>query len=712
MNRAKRKSAPRPQAVVTAVPNQANRRRLLADIVIPTVVFLLTAIAFVPSLQNDFVNWDDFDSLINNSHYQGFGLAQLHWMFTTLFLGHYQPLTWLTWSLDYLLWGKDPFGFHLTNLLIHSVNAVLLYFIGRRFLQLAFSNLSNIEATYVSLAAAFAALVFALHPLRVESVAWITERRDVLSANLLFWTLICYLRAASVQEPHYARRRWMAGAMFFYVASLLSKATGMTLAVVLIILDMYPLRRLSADPRDWFAPSARKVILEKIPFLILGTIFAVIALFAQEYAGALSQLESYPVSRRVAQSLYGLAFYIWKTLLPLRLSPFYQPYPRPNIFSPFDFPFVISAIVVLAITVGSLALRKGWPALLTSWACYIVVVSPVLGLAQSGPQFVADRYTYLSCVSWALLAGAGALLALRRNSRLPDSQEKILLTSGLAGLLLLVLGALTWNQTYIWRNSESLWRHAVSVNPRSTRAQVYLGVILKSQNKFQEAVDHFEQALRIDPDYTDAHYNLALALAELNRLDAATDHLRYYIAKTPPAALPHVDLGNYLGQQGKVDEQIREYQEALKIDPRSAAAHFALGNALTTLGELEEATKHLSRAVELSPETGDFYLSLGNLLVKQDRLQEATENFREAIRVSPDLLPARINLGRLLAAQGDLPAAIEIFRETARIDPTFAPAHESLAQALDQIGKKDEAMEHYREAVRLMQLGAPASAQP
>jgi tetratricopeptide (TPR) repeat protein len=712
MNRANRKPARVPRRETTSPLNKRKRRLLLVEIVIPAGIFLLTAIAFLPTLNNDFVNWDDFDTLVTNSRYQGLGLAQLRWMFTTFFLGHYQPLTWVTWSLDFLLWGKDPFGFHLTNLLTHGVNAVLFYFVCRRLLLLAFGKFADQQQVNMALATAFAALLFAVHPLRVESVAWVTERRDVLSASMLFCTLLCYLRATRAQGQQAARRAWLSPALGFYLISLLSKATGITLAVVLIILDWYPLRRLSADPRDWLNLSARKVFIEKIPFLLLGIIFAVIAIFAQEQAGAMSLLENYPIPRRLAQALYGASFYVWKTLLPVGLSPFYQLYPKPNVFSPFDFRFIISAIVVLSITAGAFALRKRWPALLAAWACYIVVVSPVLGLAQSGPQFVADRYSYLSCVSWALLAGAGLFIALRRSSSLPDAQEKVLVTSGLAGLLLLVLGVLTWNQTYVWRNSESLWRRAVAVNPRSTRAQVYLGTILKSQNKFQEATDHYEQALRIDPDYTDAHYNLALALAGLNRLDSAIDHLRQYMEKTPNSTISHVEMGNFLGRQGKVDEQIREYQEALKIDRRSADAHFGLGNALAIRGDLEEAKKHLRRAVELSPQTGDFYLSLGNLLVKQDRLSEAIETFREAVKNSPELSPARNNLGRLLAAQGDLPAAIEVFREALRIDPTFAPLHESLAQALEQIGKKDEAMEHYREAVRLMQMGAPAGARP
>jgi tetratricopeptide (TPR) repeat protein len=534
----------------------------------------------------------------------------------------------------------------------------------------------------------------------------------VLSAHFLFWTLICYLRASTAEEFDRHQRNWMAGALGFYLLSLLSKAVGMTLPVVLLILDLYPLRRLSGNWRDWVSAKSRAIYWEKLPFFILATVFATVALYAQDYAEAMATWEHYPLSRRVAQAFYGSAFYIWKTLVPVGLSPFYQLYPRLNLFNPFDRPFVISGIAVAAITVGLLLLRKRCPAALASWACYIVIVSPVLGFAQSGPQLVADRYSYLSCLSWALLAGAGMLFALRGSASAADSHERICVTSGFAGLLLLVLGVLTWNQTYVWRNPETLWRQATAVSPRSSRAHVYLADYLKAQRRLEEAVKHYQTALGIEPDYVDIHYKISQALAGLGRFDQAIDHLRKYIQKAPPSAISHVDLGTFLGRQGKKDEEISEYQDALKIDPRSADAHFALGNALAMRGELEEARKHLRRAVELSPQTGEFYLSLGNVLVKQDLLAEATDNFRKAIEIKPDFLPARNNLGRLLAAQGDLPAAIETFREAVRIDPTFAPAHESLAQALAQIGKRDEAMEHYREAVRLMQLGAPAGAQP
>lgn len=677
--------------------------------VVPCVIFLFTAVTFFPNLYNGFVNWDDLDTLITNTRYRGLGVTQLQWMFTTFHLGHYQPLTWLTWSLDYEIWGQDPLGFHLTNVLIHSVNAVLFYLITRRLLKIGSKDSANEPQINLCLAAAFASLVFALHPLRVESVAWITERRDVVSASFLFGSVICYLRATSSQERGYRTRAWMAGALLLYLLSLLSKAMGMTLALVLLILDVYPLRRLSGNPKNWLTPSARKVFFEKAPFLTLGLIFAGVALFAQEHAEALTRLNAYPMPRRLAQAVYGLAFYVWKTLAPLELSPFYQLYPKPNVFNPFDFPFVVSAIVVVAISAACFALRNHWPALLATWLCYGVIVSPVLGFVQSGPQFVADRYSYLSCASWAVLAGAGLRMALRRSWRLREPREKIFVVGGIGGLLLLILAVLTWNQSHVWRTSESLWRYALAVNPRSTRVLVYLGNVLKGQNALPEAADLYEEALRMDPDYADAEYNLAQTLAQLNRLDAAIDRLRRYMDKQPPSALTHIDMGSLLTRQGKTREAITEYQTALTIDPRSAEAHFALGNALAALNELAEAKTHFRRAVELSPQTGSFYLSLGNLLVKQDRLSEAIEVFREAIKVQPGLLPARNNLGRLLAAQGDLPAAIETFRDALRIDPTFAPAHESLALALDQIGNKDEAVEHYREAVRLMQMGSAAA---
>jgi len=691
------------------------RRVLLVDWFFPAVIAVLTLVTFLPSLQGEFVNWDDFDTLLNNPDYKGLGWTQLSWMFTTFYMGHYQPLTWLTWSIDFLLWGANPLGFHLTNIFFHCVNAVLFYFISHRLLQIAGSDgtdATDAKDKTLPLAAACAALLFALHPLRVESVAWATERRDVLSAHFLLWTVLFYLRATMPHGIGAGRWRWLAASLACYFLSLLAKASGMTLAVVLLILDIYPLRRLSGNWRDWIGAKFRIIYLEKLPFLFLGMLCGATAIFAQQHSGALTGFETYPLPRRLAQSFYGLAFYLGKTLWPAGLSPLYQLYPKPELFDPFDRPFIISAVAVAVITVAVWLMRKRWPAGLAAWACYVVVVAPVLGVAQSGPQFVADRYTYLSCLSWALLAGAGWREILRLVMR-SSGHERVWWAHGAAATLLLVLALLTWQQLGIWRDSETLWRRAVAINPDSYRARLFLGKSLyRTPAQQREAVEQYREALRIIPGSADAHYKLAHALATVGEFSQATTHMRSYLEIVPDSAVAHIDLGIFYSQQGEIDEEIGAYRAALKLDAASMDAHYGLGNALARQGQFAEAKSHLLRAAELKPQRSDIYFTLGNLHVKENLLAEASENFSQAIRIKPDHLAARINLGRVFAARGNMPRALEQFREALRIDPIYVPAHESMAQALAELGRKEEALNYYREALRLTQPNAEPAAQP
>ncbi len=693
---------PRARAQSPSV-NPLAQRVLSVNWLFPAAIAVLTLATFLPSLQGEFVNWDDINTLLNNPDYKGLGWTQLGWMFTTFYMGHYQPLTWLTWSIDFLLWGANPVGFHLTNIFFHSANAVLFYFISHRLLQIAAPDIADAKDKTLPIAAACAALLFALHPLRVESVAWATERRDVLSAHFLFWTVIFYLRATMTHGISAGRWRWLAASLACYFLSLLSKASGMTLAAVLLILDIYPLGRLSGNWRHWIGAKSRTIYLEKLPFLVLGMLCGATAILAQEHSGALTGLETYPLPRRIAQSFYGLAFYLWKTLWPVGLSPLYQLYPKPNLFDPFDRPFIISAVVVTAITVALCLLRKRWPAGLAAWTCYIVVVSPVLGVAQSGPQFVADRYSYLSCLSWALLAGAGWREILRLAMR-SSGHKRAWVAHGAAATLLSVLALLTWQQLGIWRDSETLWRRAVAINPEAYRARIYLGGALYNiPAKKQEAVEQYRQALRILPDSAEAHYKLAHALAAVGEFGEATKHMRSYLEIVPESAAAHIDLGIFYSQQEKIDEEIGEYRAALKLDAASLDAHYGLGNALARQGKFAEAKNHLLSAAALNPQRSDIYFSLGNLHVKENLLAEASEYFAQAIRIKPDYLAARINLGRVLAARGNMPNALEQFREALRIDPTYVPAHESMAQALAELGRKEEALNYYREAVRLTQ---------
>src|SRR5216110_914904 len=456
----------------------------------PLLVALFTLAAFLPALQNQFVNWDDKDNFLDNPHYRGLGWTHLRWMWTT-HLGHYIPLTWMTLGLDYLLWGMNPVGYHLTNLLLHAANAVVFFFVVRRILTLALPSPSE-RGHALAVSAGFAALVFAIHPLRVESVAWVTERRDVLSGLFYLVAILLYLRAC---EGGARGRGWYWLSVAVFGCALLSKSMVVNLPIVLLILDVYPLRRLGGS-LGWWSEPARRVYVEKIPFVLLAAAASAIALMAQFSIHTVTSLAQLSVPGRLAVSVYGLSFYLWKTVAPVNLSPLYELPPTVNPWAP---PFLLSYGLVLAITAIVLALRRRVPGLPAAWLAYIVVLLPVLGIVQSGPQIAADRYTYLAGLGWAILAGAGLLSSW---SRLP------FLLIGLVVFILFGLGILTWNQVQVWRDSEKLWTHALATYPKSSIAENNLGNVRADQSKLAEAIEHYRQALDINPEHASAHYNL------------------------------------------------------------------------------------------------------------------------------------------------------------------------------------------------------------
>src|SRR2546428_992711 len=285
---------------------------------VPALIALVTFAAFLPVLQNQFVNWDDQKNFLDNPHYRGLGWAHLRWMWTT-HMGHYIPLTWMTLGLDYLLWGMNPFGYHLTSLLLHAANAVVFFFVVRRILTLALPSPSE-RGDALAVSAGVAALVFAIHPLRVESVAWATERRDVLSGLFYLLTILLYLRASERGERG---RGWYWGTVGLFSCALLSKAIAVSVPVVLLILDVYPLRRLGGSTGWWSAP-ARRVYVEKIPFVLLAAAASAIALMAQLSHDTMVSVVQLSALGRLAVSVYGLSFYLWKTVAPVNLSPLYE----------------------------------------------------------------------------------------------------------------------------------------------------------------------------------------------------------------------------------------------------------------------------------------------------------------------------------------------------------------------------------------------------
>ena len=643
-----------------------------ASWLVPVLIALVTVTAFLPTLHNQFVSWDDDKNFLENPDYRGLAWTNLRWMWTT-HLGHYIPLTWMTLGLDYLLWGMNPLGYHLTSLLLHAANAVVFFFIVRRILTLALPAPSE-RGHALTASAGVAALVFAIHPLRVESVAWVTERRDVLSGLFYLLTILMYLRACERGER---RRGWYWLSVAVFICALLSKSMVVNLPVVLLILDVYPLRRLGATI-GWWSKPARPVYVEKIPFVLLAAAACAVAVMAQSSVHAAVSLAKLSVPGRLAVSAYGLSFYLWKMVVPVNLSPLYELPPTVN---PGAMPFILSYGLVLATTAIVLALRRRVPGLLAAWLAYIVVLSPILGIFQSGPQLAADRYSYLAGLGWAILAGAGLLSYWRRPP---------LLFTGLSACVLLGLGILAWNQVQVWHDSEKLWTHSLATYPQSSIAEHNLGIVRADQGKLTEASEHYRRALQITPEYASAHNNWGAALAQQGKLAEASEHFRQALRIDPAFANARYALGMAFAQQGKLAEAVDHYRQALQIKPDHADAHNNLGNALAVQGKLAEASEHFRQALRINPDFANPHYNLGNVLAQQGKLAEASDHFRQALRLKPDYADAHYNWGNVLAQQGKLTDASDHFRQALRLKPDHAAARSGLVQAQRGLGTGKE----------------------
>ena len=595
----------------------------------PLLIALLTLVVFLPVLRSGFVSWDDDKNFLLNSEYRGLGWAQLRWMWSTTHLGHYVPLSWMTLGLDYELWGMNPSGYHLTNLLLHAANAALVYFIARRVLRIAVPRSAG-EPPTLAAAAALVALLFAVHPLRVESVAWVTERRDVLSGCFFFSAILCYLRS---RDEGHASRRWYSYwywlAVGLCVCALLSKATAVTLPAVLLLMNVYPLKRLGRQVGVWSAP-ARQVYLELAPFALLAA-----ATVPVTFAALQTELQlSAPL--KIAVSAYSLGFYVWKTVLPLDLAALY---PMPSPVNAASTPFLLTYAVVIAFVALACVGRRRWPGLPFACLTFVAILLPLLGLHQNGPQIAADRYTYEAAPALTMLAGA-ALLLLKR----PLTLAPLVISSG----ALVALGALTWNQTATWHDSESLWARALRVAPNSPLAQNNMANVLMGQDRIDDAIVYYSSALSLKPDYADAHDNLGVALARKGMIPNAIAEFQRALAVDPSFDVAQFNWGVAVARQGDLAGAIEHYQRALAINPRNATAHVNWGNALVRLSRPDEAIPHYAAALAIRPDHAGAQLNWGIALAQAGNFDGAAEHFRAAIALDPGLPQAREYLQRTL----------------------------------------------------------------
>jgi len=629
----------------------------------PAVLVVATSVAFLPTLENGFVNFDDIENFLNNRSYRGLGPAQLKWMFTAWNLGGLIPLTWLTLGLDYVIWGMDPAGYHLTSLVLHVLTALVLYFVLIRLLQAA-QGPDELDLTALHLGALFGALLFSVHPLRVESVAWVTERRDVLSGLFCLLTVLAYLRAWDTRDGERLGRKWFLLSLGLFACSLLSKAMAVTLPFVLLLLDLYPLRRLQLFSAGSPRALTRNLLLEKSPYAALSLACIAVTVVSARQNDATTSLDDLGLLDRISLAAHSAAFYLWKTVAPVNLSIMYE---LPEHLDRTAWPFLLSWAGVISITAVCVVFGRRFLALPLAWLAYLVMLAPVSGLVQAGRQMAADRYTYMPCLVWAALGGAGLFLALRSAAG-PDARSRraSAVFVWTAVLVILCLAALTWRQVGVWHDTETLWTHAVAASP-SGRAHENLGDLFVERGQLDVARAHYEQLVRIRPRYGPGHLFLGAALA----------------------------------QQGHLPEAIRQYEEAARLMPKSAVPHYNLGLALASQGRTAEATERYREAVKLAPTFADAHNNLALALAEQGHLDEAAQHYREALSLQPAAAATRSNLGILLARQGRIAEALKLLGEAAQLDQGNAGIRNNLGVVLVRIGRFDEAVVQFREALAI-----------
>jgi len=531
---------------------------------------------YTPALKNDFVNWDDDVYVYKNNYIHSLNPSTLSWMFTAFHVGNWHPLTWLSHSTDYAVWGINPFGHHLANIILHGLNTSLVFFLILQLMLIAKKTaLTHVPsspfqsaAVHSVIAASITAVLFGVHPLHVESVAWVAERKDLLCAFFFLLTVCSYLRYVSLDNIKH-QRVWFTACMLLAAAALMAKPMAVTLPLVLLLLDIYPLKRFSLLKGG---KKNQLVLLEKVPFFLLSCIAAILTFLAQHAGGAFKGLER-PLHFKLVNALYAPFFYLAKMIWPGTLVPFY---PFPKVISNFEIAcYIISAILAVSFTGGCIWLwKQGRPLFLIVWTYYLITLVPVVGIVQVGVQAAADRYTYLPSIGIFLLAGVG-------TSQMAAGwvHRKAILMSGalIIMLIFVALTQLTLQQTAIWRNSEALWNHVIKSFPgRVHFAHFNLANDYMKRKEYDKAIAEYEKAIAILPAYSKAINN----------------------------------LGNAYLNTGDYDKALANYEKAIAIDPDSGEVHNNLGLVYYAKGNYGSAKEHIDRALALGYKVNPKLLEL------------------------------------------------------------------------------------------------------
>ncbi len=615
------------------------------------VLILSTLLVYWQVRNFDFVNYDDKVYVSENPHVlNGLSRSGVIWAFTSCYFGYWQPLTWLSLMVDCKLFGALPGRIHLVNVFLHIANTLLL-----------FSVLKKMTGSLWS--SAFVSAVFAIHPMHVESVAWIAERKDVLSTFFLLLTLAAYTGYTKSPTIY----RYIASLVLF-AFGLMAKPILVTLPFLLLLLDYWPLNRLMAQtpilgrPEAKSAPPTHKqsiycCLLEKIPFLVLSVVSSIITFLTQKSGAIIYDTKTVPLMDRASNAFLSYARYIGKLFWPQNLAVFY-----PFDAGSFVFWQVTMSIVLLIVT-SVLVIRFGRNRkyLPVGWFWYIGTLVPVIGLVKFTGSSYADRFTYIPYI------GLFIMLAWGLPELLSKWRYRKIVLGMAASMTLTALGTGAYRQVSVWKNSITLFSHAIEVTRNNASVHNYLGNSYFDLKRYQDAMESCRQAINIKPDYAEAHYYLGNACLHLGRYQDAAE----------------------------------AYKQAIKIKPGYTEAHNNLGNAYSNLGRYQDAIEAYQQAIKINPDCADAHNNLGNAYLSIGRWQDAVENYKQAIRIKPDWAKVHFNLGAAYSSIGSYQDALEIYKRVVIIDPALAEAHNGLGAAYLDLGRYQESIESLKQAIRI-----------
>jgi Tfp pilus assembly protein PilF len=580
------------------------------------VAALLTAavlVVFWPVLGHDFVNFDDNRYVTHNPWVQrGLDAASFRWAWTTTSVANWHPLTWLSHMLDWKLFGPAPRGHHATSLVLHTANTVLCFLVFERMTGALWRS-------------ALVAALFGLHPLHVESVAWVSERKDVLST--LFWFL------ASIAYVGYVRRggaRRYVAALVLFVLGLLSKPVVALAPFTWLLLDIWPLGRF-AEPK-----TRASVIVEKLPFVALGIAAMAWTLAAQREIGAVTSPASLPWTFRAGNAVLSYVTYLWKTIWPADLAVFY-PYPRELSLAMI----ALGSAVMIALSVLAWRTARTHPHVATGWWWYVGTLVPMIGLVQVGSHGRADRFTYVPLVGIFVVI-AWSLAAFARHGAW---RRAVVAVGALAAIVSCATVARAQVET--WRTSETLWRHAAAATSANFRAEAGLAEAARRRSDTDAAIAHYQEAVRLAPDAAEFHVNLGLLLVAGNRIEDATAAFQRAVDLRPSDAESHNNLGAMLARQGRLAEAMTHYRRALEISPAYALAQRNLGLALAAGGDLAGGIREVLAALERSPSEAQWHYEVGVMLANVGQTAGAVGHLQDALRLAPQHSGARDALAAL-----------------------------------------------------------------